>query len=213
VGFSLSWSVGACQYLLSGLATSPTLFIYNPPSGTKVLTLFTMKFMKGFLGVLGVLALLTAFKVIKNMITWEPGATNHYAYNVPTQPPLYSGKKGYFSIDSIIESIKGDTTFTIDGQNFDKSDSILYISIIPRFSYLDSFAIMRHLGDSLIAKYDVRYSTNISGIAFVKSFPNDSLASKTFHPLCILYAGKPGAKGFDKNFIIQKGKSKIFKIH
>jgi hypothetical protein len=105
-----------------------------------------------------------------------------------TPTPAYD-----FNIDSLITSIKSDTTLNADDATFDKKDSLLIVYLVPKTEFRDS-ATMREHFKSLHVTNAIRRAKNISGLVFVKTPHADSMQSDNYKYQILSSFFKAGTK-------------------
>ena len=107
-------------------------------------------------------------------------------------PPAYG-----FDIDSLVTSIKSDSSLNADDVTFDNNDSLLIVYLVPTIQSSDSGILRSHF-KSLHITSAIRRSKNISGLVFVKTPPKDSLTSKNYQYQILASFFKAGTRFAEK---------------
>lgn len=102
-----------------------------------------------------------------------------------------------FNIDSLLISIKSDTTLNADDATFGKDDSLLIIYLVPKITFKDSGTMRSHF-KSLHVTNAIRRAKNISGVVFVKTPPADSTQPKGYQYQILSSFFKAGTRFAEK---------------
>lgn len=102
-----------------------------------------------------------------------------------------------FNIDSLLTSIKHDTSLHADDATFNKKDSLLIIYLVPNITTSDPGAMRAHF-KTLHVTNVIRRAKNISGVVFVKTPPSDSLQSQHFQYQILSSFFKAGTRFAEK---------------